>query len=212
MPARQDLTGKRFGRLTVLRCEGKAKHGKYQWLCRCDCGALKISDTGQLNSGCTQSCGCLKTEMLIKKNQTHNMAGTPIYTTWATMKRRCHSPKDKQYKDYGGRGIAVCDEWLSFEGFYKDMGDSYKPGLTLERIDNNKGYCNENCVWADRITQANNNSRNRFETVDGITDTVANHARRYGHTYAVVQHRLQRGWDVEEAFKTPRIFPVKTKN
>ena len=200
----QDLTGKTFGRLTVLRSEGKGKNGKYLWLCRCSCGNTKVTDTGQLNSGCTQSCGCLKHDLLVEKNLSHGLANTPIYNVWATMKQRCLNSSEKRFKDYGGRGIKVCDKWLSFEGFYEDMSSTYITGLTIERKDSNGDYCPENCIWADRFIQANNTSRNRIETVNGITDSLANLCRRYGFTYATIQHRLYRGWGVEKAFNTPR--------
>lgn len=199
-----DLTNNKYGRLKVLKINGKQKT-KITWLCRCDCGKILVVTGESMKSGNTLSCGCMRSEMVSNKNRSHNMSKTPIYHVWQAMKNRCLSSNDKQFKDYGGRGICVCDKWKTFEGFYEDMGESYRSWLTIERIDRNGNYCLENCTWADRITQGNNTSRNRLEIVDGITDTVANHARRYGHTYSTVQHRLQRNWNVEEAFKTPRI-------
>jgi hypothetical protein len=207
MPHRkpQDLTGNQFGRLTVVRSEGKGNYGKYLWLCRCSCGNTIISSTSQLNNGNTRSCGCLKREMVVNKNKIHGMAHTPIYNVWSAMKNRCLNPNDKQYKDYGGKGVKICDKWLTFEGFYEDIGSTYAKGLTIERKDYNGDYCPENCIWTDRFTQANNTSRNRYETVNGITDSLANLCRRFGFTYATIQHRLQRGWSIEEAFNTPRL-------
>jgi hypothetical protein len=199
----QDLTGKTFGRLKVLKCVGKNKYGHYQWLCRCDCGNTCIVKTGSLNRG-TKSCGCLHREGLIKRNTKHGLAHTPIYNVWSAIKNRCLNQNDKEYKSYGGRGITLCNEWMTFKEFYNDMGKEYKPWLTIERRNVNGGYNKENCYWADMVTQANNTRRNRYETVDGVTDTVANLARKYGITYATAQHRLYRGWDIEKAFKTPQ--------
>ena len=151
----QDLTGKTFGRLTVLRSEGKGKNGKYLWLCRCSCGNTKVTDTGQLNSGCTQSCGCLKHDLLVEKNLSHGLANTPIYNVWATMKQRCLNSSEKRFKDYGGRGIKVCERWLKFENFIQDMGERPEK-LELDRINNDGNYEPDNCRWVTRSENLKN--------------------------------------------------------
>jgi hypothetical protein len=204
----QDLIGKTFGKLTVLKLEGKDKYGKYRWICRCDCGNVKITDTSQLNSGYTQSCGCIRREQLVERNKSHGLAHTPLYNVWTSMKGRCNQPNNTAYKNYGGRGIAICEKWNSFEGFLEDMGDSYAKGFSIERLDVNGNYCKENCIWADAITQANNTRTNLYITVDGRTDTFANMCRIYGLTYATAQHRYQRGWEIEKVFKTPRLRKI----
>jgi len=201
----QDLAGEVFGKLKVLRLE-KIERGNYFWLCRCDCGNTTITRTGNLNNGMTKSCGCIHKDQLKERNKSHGLAKTPIYNVWSSMKARCNNSNDASYKNYGGRGIAICDKWRTFEGFYEDMGNSYKKGLTIERINVNGNYCLDNCCWADTITQGNNTRRNRFLTIDGITDTMSNLCRRYGLPVTTVKRRLERGWDVEKTFKTPKKF------
>lgn len=153
-----DLTGQKFGQLVVTEEVKRRKQKKIYWKCICDCGRNSIVMGGHLKSGATKSCGCLV--------KTHNLSKSLIYNTWDKMIRRCTDLNDKSFKDYGGRGITVCEEWLNIENFYVDMGERPK-GLTIERIDNNKGYYKENCKWASQIEQKRN-QRLRKDNRTGI--------------------------------------------
>lgn len=150
----------KFGYLTPIKFVGRNKYSKKLWLCQCDCGNEKIVIEGELtrkDSKRTVSCGCY-----FKKTHTkHNMHSTATYQCWADMKSRCNNPKLPSYINYGGRGITYCDRWENFITFFEDMGE--KPdNLTLERIDNEKGYCKENCTWATRADQ-NRNTRRQYK-------------------------------------------------
>lgn len=169
-----DLTGQVFGQLTVLYRNGSNKQGNCMWVCRCRCGAIRAVASNNLKSGNTKSCGCIKGE----KKTTHGHAArttrTAEYRSWHHAKGRCFDPNDKQYSDYGGRGVAMCQRWRdSFAAFIEDMGRKPDSGLSIDRIDNDGhyscGHCEEckqngwtmNCQWATAKQQANNRRKRR---------------------------------------------------
>lgn len=156
-----DLKGKKFNRLTVLEYAGKSK-----WLCKCDCGNLTTVIAPKLKSGHTKSCGCFQKEQASKFNRKYEdiKKARILRKKWYHMLDRCYDKNSKRYKDWGGRGIKVCEEWHNFENFYNWAIISGYKGLpqkyeSLDRINNNGNYEPNNCRWADAITQ-NNNKRN----------------------------------------------------
>ena len=157
-----DLTGRKFVRWTVLgRANHNDAHNKPLWLSRCECGVVRFVTGGNLRSGISQSCGCLKSERSRVAHFKHghcdarNGKVSRAYVCWQNMLARCRNPAGTGYSNYGSRGIAVCERWHKFENFYADMGEP-PDGLTLDRKDNDKGYSPENCKWSTRLEQAHN--------------------------------------------------------
>ena len=195
-----DLTGRTFGRLTVIRKAGRSKTGTMKWLCKCECGNESITRSDNLRNGRAQSCGCLRREVPSKHLGTHFMTGTKIYNIWVHMRNRCSNPQNQAYKNYGARGITVCERWQIFDNFYLDMGD--RPGgMSLERIDNDKGYSPGNCKWATTKEQHRNTRRNRIIEYDGRKQCLSEWADDVGMSSSVLHNRLvQKKWTVERAF------------
>jgi hypothetical protein len=179
-------------RLTFVRTTGKnapSGHALAEYLCAC--GSRVTKRRAFVESGKTRSCGCLKAEGTRK---THGQKGSRTYETWKAMRQRCLNPRNPSYPRYGGRGITICDRWLSFENFLTDMGERPE-GKSLDRINNDLGYSPNNCRWATNKEQ----SRNRRSCVyvqDGVT--LTEHCERHGLVYSTVHGKLSRGRSLEE--------------
>jgi hypothetical protein len=206
-PRFQDLTGRRFGRLTVIAFAGR-RPSHVLWRCRCDCGQETTVQAGGLRSGHTTSCGCFHREQLSARSTTHgqNRPGkrSKEYSAWVGMIVRCTNPKRKVYPYYGGRGIHVCQRWLdSFETFLADVGPAPSPQHQLDRIDNNGHYEPGNVRWATRRQQMRNTRRTRHLTLGSETLTVAEWAERIGIAPNVLRRRVGLGWNDERTLTTP---------
>lgn len=196
-----DLSGQRFGRLTVKRQAGKNKWGMVIWDCVCDCGAKKTIQRSHLKSGSTLSCGCLQKQQLSERSKTHGMTGTKTHEAWRSMVKRCTYKKHTYYSKYGGRGIKVCDRWLeSFENFLADMGECPDSKMSLDRINNDGDYEPENCRWATVYEQQNNRSNNVRHFWNGKQMTLGEISRAHNVDYDRLHTRVnQLGWSLEEA-------------
>ena len=197
--------GKKFGRLKVLN-DGpliltgiKRRRRVSTSFCRCDCGAIVRVRNNELHSGSTKSCGCWNRDLNRKLKTRHGRSKTKENYIWMAMIQRCRNPNNKAYKNYGGRGITVCDRWLKFENFFEDMGEC-PSGLSLERIRNSGHYEPSNCKWDTRKSQARNTRTNCIFTVNGKTACLAELCENFHKNYSTTYGRLKRGWSVERAF------------
>jgi hypothetical protein len=200
----EDITGKRFGRLVAIRLDHvkEQNHGSplQYWLCRCDCGNEKVVLKYALGKS-TFSCGCYLKEEASKRASRHGGANTNLYKRWSSMKERCFRKTHVHYKNYGGRGITVCDEWKnSFEAF-RDwaLNNGYEKGLQLDRIDNDGNYEPSNCRWATRTRQANNRRTNKYIEHNGERLTFAEWSQRLGASTNIVDKRMLEGWSEIDA-------------
>lgn len=201
----KDIKGQRFGRLTAIEMVGVDKSRCAMWLCKCDCGTEKIVRGKNLRSGETKSCGCTRktetAEKLREKSTKHGMTNTRIYAIWCGMKSRCYNSHRKKYKDYGQKGIIVCDKWLeSFEEF-RDwaMAHGYRDDLTIDRKDPKGPYSPENCRWITQKEQQNNRTNNKMITFNGKTQTLSQWAEEIGMKAQTLQKRFEYGWSTERA-------------
>lgn len=193
-----DLTDRRFGWYLVL-----AYAGREYWLVKCDCDVLRTVRGKDLRRGRVKSCGCRRVA-LNRQRTRHGKSRSAIYNIWSHMRRRCQDSKNLAYKDYGGRGIKVCDRWQVFDNFYADMGERPSLEHSLDRIDNDGNYEPENCRWATHQEQANNQRSNRNITFQGKTQTISAWARELGIKPAALFSRFKCGFSVEEALRPVR--------
>ncbi len=202
----EDLTGKRFGELTVL---GISEHGRktrnIKWQCRCSCGEIVNVFGGNLRRGNTTRCRKCSYKVIGDKKTTFRKQNIRLYGIWSGMKTRCYDKNIEYFDRYGGRGITMCDEWLGengFENFYKwSMENGYKDGLTIDRKDVNGNYEPSNCQWATQKEQQNNKRTNVFITVDGVEMTVAQAAEKYNINYDTLRARIKSGYSPDAAVR-----------
>lgn len=208
----KDLTGKKFGRWTVLKqvedyIFPNGEHRK-QWLCKCECGTERIVLGKILRNGQSKSCGCWRNEKAKKDSTTHGMSHSRLYNIYSNMKDRCYNKKTSSYKRYGGRGIKICQEWLDdFENFKNwALPNGYNDSLTIDRINNNGNYEPSNCRWITSKEQQSNTRRNLYITYNGEVHTLAEWERIMGVKTGLLGKRLRKGWDIKKAFTTPSDF------
>lgn len=201
---------------TFIEDAGRNKNKRKMRLYKCnnrECNNIFVGEIYRVENQKTRSCGCLKTG-----NPTHNMSKTSEYRIWQGIKKRCYNPKHKQYHRYGGRGITVCDRWLDkakgFANFYEDMGSRPFLKAQIDRIDNSKGYCKENCRWTTNKINCNNQDRNYNITHNGVTRTLSEWASITGIEAETISTRIKKwGWSIEKALTEPtaKLFELYGK-
>lgn len=195
-----DITGNKYNMLTVLELRRNA-NGVNMWLCKCDCGNETFVRASNLKSGAVKSCGCLR-----KPKPKHGMSNSKLYRVWNGMKNRCYCKTVKSYKDYGARGIDVCDEWRnSPEAFISwALKNGYSDGMTIERIDNEKGYSPDNCKWISKGEQTKNRRNCRLYTYNGKTQVLSEWCKELNVDYKMTHNRINKlHWTFEKAIETP---------
>lgn len=196
-----DRLGQRYGRLLVTeRAPNKSETDtNARWKCLCDCGRETVQYGQDLKKGKVISCGCWNEEKRFK----HGLADTPVHRVWIGMRSRCNNPKTREYANYGGRGIKVCERWDSFENFVADMG--IRPeGYSIDRINNDGNYEPSNCRWATTTQQLNNRRVNRVLELNGERKTIGEWSAKLGIGWHTIRSRVDRyGWTIEKALTTP---------
>ena len=204
----EDLTGRRFGYLTVLNRVENDAHGKTQWRCLCFCGnetVVAASDLKKSNRD-KRSCGCMTWITIRESRKTHGLSHHPAWGVWHSMKQRCLDPNHHAYHNYGGRGITVCERWQeSFENFWEDMGPTWKKGLELDRIDNDKGYGPENCHWVTRKENTRNTRKSRIVNSPLGRITVGELSEKTGIGVTTLLYRLDHNWPTESLCIPPDV-------
>ncbi|UGO47741.1 HNH homing endonuclease [Bacillus phage vB_BanH_McCartney] len=201
-----DYIGKKYNRLTIISYVGVNKQGYKTFKCTCECGAEKNVTLTKLKRGDTKSCGCLTLDRTKETNIKHGKRHTRLYNIWRGMKLRCDNENDPNYINYGGRGIAICNEWYDFETFYTwATGHGYADNLTIERVDVNQGYYPENCTWANATEQSRNRRSNKYITLFEETKTLVEWLQdeRTAMSRDTYNARVRKGWSPEKSLTTP---------
>ena len=198
-----NVIGVKYELLTIKSFFKKIKN-HYYYNCICDCGNLKVVEIGNIKSGNTRSCGCKRKNVTSKRSITHNMVTSSEYSTWCGIKRRCLDKNNPAYRNYGGRGIKICDRWLeSFENFIEDMGRKPTPKHSIDRIDNNGNYELSNCRWATSKEQNNNKRNNIFITINNYRLLLSEACILHNKPLNLVKNRIRRGWNIIDALEKP---------
>ena len=210
----KDLTGQRFGRLTVIKFAG-TKKGHAMWDCLCDCGKLCTTYGRMLVGGHKMSCGCLQKEVHSRKWTTHGMSRTKAYKVWEGIRWRCLNEKSNVYSSYGGRGITICDEWrddfVAFYNYVSKLDHFGESEYSIDRIDNDGNYEPGNVRWATKEEQTRNRRVTVIVEYAGDKIPLQEAAEREGIQYCVVEQRWRKGKRDAELFKTPRKFLEKVE-
>lgn len=196
-----DVVGQRFGRYVVISNSSiRTKAKKQMVYCRCDCGTERLVTVGNLRSGISESCGCLKSEKTRLRRTKHGLSQTTMYLRYRGMIRRCYMLGSPEFHNYGARGIKVCARWLeSVENYIQDMGQPPFEWASVDRIDNSGDYCKDNCRWASKKEQSLNRRTTNFIEFNGETLCVSDWAKKIGLSNGGLRNRLLRGMSVEDA-------------
>lgn len=195
------VIGQEYGRLTPIREVSKSAGGHLQYLCRCICGTKKTVIGAKLASGHTQSCGCLHRESVASINRTHGLGSTAEYRIYRNILQRCCNPKNSRYKDYGGRGIQICERWKGENGFVtflRDMGSRPSILHTIDRKNNDDGYTPKNCKWATKKEQNNNKRTNVMIEFNGVTQTAQQWAKDLRIQRQTILYRHRHGIPIDK--------------
>lgn len=210
----KDMAGQRFGKWTALYECGRSHNGAALWWCKCDCGTERAVVGSSLRKGVSKGCGCDRAEIAKKyasSHKTHGGRNDRLYLVWRGMKDRCNNPHSKYYRLYGARGIKICPEWdCDYQAFkdwayangYNDSVPKYQ--CTIDRVDNNAGYCPENCAWKNTKEQSNNRSTNHLLEYNGVTHTISQWAEITGIRQDTIRRRIVvYNWPVARALTEP---------
>jgi hypothetical protein len=187
------------GRLTVVAFHDRHNQRR-RWRCRCECGAETVVASNLLVAGHTRSCGCLQRDTIGAQRRTHGQSGSREHRIWKGMLQRCRDTNATNYRNYGAKGITVCDRWAgSFESFLADVGPQPSPAHSLDRIDRARGYEPDNVRWATKTQQSRNQSNNHVIEHGGVSCTIAEWGERTGIAPKLIKNRLKRGWTIADA-------------
>lgn len=202
--ATDTLIGTKFGDLTVIE---RVAHHKVntKYYCRCVCGVVKEFFLSNLRKGKSSSCGCTRSSKVSAKLKSHGKEPARLYGIWTNMKTRCTNSNSPSYEYYGAKGISVCDEWFSTYEIFRDwaLANGYGEHLTIDRIDNSRGYCPDNCRWANNFTQARNRGVSWYITINGVTKHAKEWCQENAINYKTAHGRKSRGWEDADAVTLP---------
>lgn len=201
----EDLTGQRFGRLMVIKRVAN-KYNRIFFLCKCDCGNEKEICGKRLSIGQTRSCGCLAAESIRNRSLKHGYANKErLYRIWKGMRQRCNNVNNPKYKDYGGRGVKICDEWDNYLVFREwALQNGYTDELSIDRVNVDGDYEPSNCRWSTDNTQANNKRINHYVTINNETHTLAEWANISGISLSTLKYRVRNKWEAKNLLNTPK--------